>query len=303
MMRKGLHIETTNRCTLKCPACPRTVWQNLIGQPIVKSDINIDHLDHFLDCDSGKNIEHFELCGDYGDTIYYPKLFDFIKHFRHKNFRIHTNGSYKNTEWWNDLNKLLTDKDEIIFAIDGIGKENEKYRINSNWPSIETGINIMTKGPAKVIMKTLLFDFNYENLNQLKDYANQKGMQWITEKTHRFGDKKLIPKDEKFVDTKEMYKENYENQIPMEIKPQCLKSAVVTCDGYFMPCDWIRNPLTFYKSELFLNRTKWIDKLKIDQTKLDDAYLILQEWINNVIHKGKIGQAEVLCKMKCRKND
>ena len=302
MIRKTLHLETTNRCTLKCPACPRTIWQNYLGQPIAKADLNIDHLEHFLDCDSSDQVENLTLCGDYGDTIYYPKLFELIKRFRHKNFRIHTNGSYKKEEWWHDLNGLLTNQDQIIFAIDGIGKDNEKYRINADWPSIETGIDIMTKGPAKVIMKTLMFDFNYKKLNEFQEYADKKGMEWVTEKTHRFGDKTIVPKDETFVDTKEMYKEDYEKKEPMEIVPQCLTSAVVTSDGYFLPCDWIRNPLTFFKSELYLEKEKWIDRLKISEINLDVAYQVLGEWIQNVIHKGKIGQAEVLCKMKCRAN-
>ena len=45
MLHKNfLHVETTNRCTLKCPACPRTVWQNLIKQPVKKADIDLDDL-------------------------------------------------------------------------------------------------------------------------------------------------------------------------------------------------------------------------------------------------------------------
>ena len=151
-------------------------------------------------------------------------------------------------------------------------------------------------------MKTLLFDFNYKKMNEFQEYADKKGMEWITEKTHRFGDENLAPKDKEFVNTKEMYKEDYEKKIPMEIVPQCLIAAVVTSDGYFMPCDWIRNPLTFFKSELFLDRERWIDRLKISDINLDDAYAVLHEWIANVIQKGKTGQAEVLCKMKCREN-
>ena len=302
MIRKVLHLETTNRCTLKCPACPRTIWQNYLGQPIAKADLDIDHLEHFLDCESSSQIEYFTLCGDYGDTIYYPKLYELIKRFRHKRFRIHTNGSYKTEEWWNNLNSLLSEQDEIIFAIDGLGKENEKYRINSNWDSIETGIDVMRKGPAKVTMKTLLFDFNYKKLDKFQEYADKKGIAWITEKTHRFGDKKNVPKDKEFVNTQEMFKVDYNKKEPMKIVPQCLIAAVVTSDGYFLPCDWIRNPLTFFNSELFLERSKWMDRLKISEINLDDAYEVLHEWIANVIHKGNTGQAEVLCKMKCRAN-
>ena len=302
MLKKDyLHLETTNRCTLKCPGCPRTVWQNLIKQPIQKADLNPDHLKSFLDCKSMEDIDKFTLCGDYGDTIYYPHLFRLIKMFREKAFTIQTNGSYKSKEWWTELNRLLTDRDRIIFGIDGLGDQNLKYRVNANWKSIETAVDVLSKGPAKLIVQTLVFEFNYKNLDVIREWAESKGMEWFSLKTARFGmDKSIMPKDNRNVMTGEMYKPEYEQKIPMEIKPNCLFSSIVTSDGYFMPCDWIRNPLTMYRSELYLQREKWMDRLQIKNITLDDAYLVLEEWMDNVKSKGMAGQAEVLCKMKCR---
>ena len=43
-----------------------------------------------------------------------------------------------------------------------------------------------------------------------------------------------------------------------------------------------------------------MDRLKIKDITLDKAYEVLAEWIENVKLKGQNGQAEVLCKMKCR---
>ena len=301
LSKNFLHVETTNRCTLKCPACPRTVWQNLIKQPIPKADLNLDDFQRFLECESMEKIESFVLCGDYGDTIYYPHLFDMIKMFREKSFKIATNGSYKTKEWWTELNSLLTDKDIVVFGIDGLGEENRKYRVNANWKSIETAIDVLSKGPAKLKCQTLIFDFNSGKMNEIRDWAETKGMEWMSMKTSRFGlDKAIVPKDKQDVDTREMYKEEYEKPIPMKIAPACLSSSVDTSDGYFMPCDWIRNPLTLYKSELYLERKKWMDRLKIKDITLDKAYEVLAEWIENVKLKGQNGQAEVLCKMKCR---
>ena len=302
MLRKNyLHIETTNRCTLKCPACPRTVWQNLIKQPIKKADINLNDLNNFINCKSGEDFETMMLCGDYGDTIYYPKLFEMIKMFRHKRFEIATNGSYKTREWWTDLNSILTKDDVVKFAIDGIGEENTKYRVNANWKSIELAIDVLSRGPAKLKCQTLIFDFNQDKLDEIRQWAEKRDMEWFSLKTMRFGeDKDLVPKNKENVDTHELYRNEYELKLPMEINPQCLSSSVVTADGYFMPCDWIRNPLTFYRSELYHDRKKWIDRLKISDITLDDAYNILEEWMDNVKKKGRSGHAEILCKMKCR---
>lgn len=299
--RNSLHIETTNRCTLKCPACPRTVWQNLIHKPIPKADLDLNHLEKFLDCESDKNIDTFNLCGDYGDTIYYPHLFKMLKMFRHKGFRIATNGSYKTKKWWQELNDLLSDKDVITLGIDGLYEDNKKYRVNADWDSINTAIEVLSSGPAKVRVQTLVFDFNHNKLDDIKSWAESKGMEWFSLKTSRFGmDKDIIPKNKDQVNTREMYNKDFQKQLPMKIIPQCLQSCVITSDGYFMPCDWIRNPLTFYKSELFLEKKKWIDRLKISDITLDDAHSVLEEWMDNVKANGLNGNAEVLCKMKCR---
>ena len=299
--KKILHIETTNRCTLKCPACPRTVWQNLIKQPIKKQDLNIKELQKFLDCDAGEKIETFLLCGDYGDTIYYPDLFELIKTFRHKKFEIRTNGSYRNKEWWGQLNNMLNENDTVVFGIDGLYQENKKYRINSDWSSIETAIETLSKGKAKLMCQTIIFNFNYKKLDQIKQWAENNGLEWFAMKTSRFGDQALIPADKEIVDVKEMYQEAFEKKEPINIVPRCLEASVITSEGYFMLCDWIRNPLTFYRSELYLDRQKWIDRLKISDINLNIAYEVLNEWIENVKIKAKNGQAEVLCKMKCRK--
>ena len=204
LSKNYLHIETTNRCTLKCPACPRTVWQNLLGQPIQKADLDLDDFKKFLECESMEKIDTFVLCGDYGDTIYYPHLFKMIKMFREKAIHIHTNGSYKSKEWWTELNELLTEKDVVIFGIDGLGEENKKYRVNADWKSIEIAIDVLSKGPAKLKCQTLIFEFNQEKLDEIKEWAEAKGMEWFSMKTSRFGQKDLMPKDEHLWNKKEM---------------------------------------------------------------------------------------------------
>ena len=178
LSKDWLHIETTNRCTLKCPACPRTVWHNLIKRPVAKADLDLNHLQSFLDCESMKNLKGFLLCGDYGDTIYYPQLFDMIKMFRDKAFKIHTNGSRRSKEWWEELNSLLTKDDLIVFAIDGLDKENLKYRVNADWDSIMTGIDVVTKGPARIECHTLIFDFNHNKFVSLKDQLDIEHTNW-----------------------------------------------------------------------------------------------------------------------------
>ena len=77
---------------------------------------------------------------------------------------------------------------------------------------------------------------------------------------------------------------------------------VVTCDGYFLPCDWIRNPKTFYKSDLWKQRDVWYDKMAIENINYDQGLELIKQWSETVRQKGLSGNPslDVLCKMKCR---
>lgn len=269
-----------------------------------KQDLDIMVLDQFLDCDAGRKIEIFELCGDYGDAIYYPKLFDFIRHFRDtKTFRIHTNGSYQTKNFWTTLSQLLGPDDTIIFGIDGLEDTHHLYRKNADWQSIMLGIDIMGKSCVKIIWKTIIFKFNYESLDKIQTFAESKGAHFITTMTmtHRFGDNSLMPPDE-FILTYYLYKKEYSDNMIFKIVPQCESECVVTANGYFLPCDWIRYPKTFYKSQLWQQPTRWMDKLKMSDTTLEQAMLVVKDWSQYVRESSIHHPNEVsdICKMKCR---
>lgn len=300
-----LHIELTNRCILKCIACPRTEWNNILKKPVEKKDLDYELLDKFLDCDGAKNIDVFELCGDYGDCIYYPKLIELIKHFRsNKKFYISTNGSRKNSTFWQELASLMTTDDKIIFAIDGLQHNNHLYRENSDWESTINGLEIMVKSPATVVWQTIIFKFNQNQLNEIKNFAESKGARFTVLNTHRYGDDSLVP-DKEYIETKYLFNEDYNNK-NFIIKPKCGYLdyiPTIGCDGIFYPCDWLRNPKVFYKSDLWKYKEIWLEKLKIENYNYDQCNITIKNWAayvrQNSIENKSIN---VLCKMKCREN-
>jgi MoaA/NifB/PqqE/SkfB family radical SAM enzyme len=299
-----LHIETTTRCILACPACPRTIWRDITKQPVNKEDLDVDLLEKFLDCAGGNQISHFHLCGDYGDSIYYPDLFELIKRFRNKvRFTIVTNGSRQTETFWNTLAGLVTAKDCIIFSIDGLEDTNHLYRINCDWPSIMMGLDIMVKSPAQVRWKTIIFKFNYDKLFEIKTFANNKGAIWHAEKTHRYGNIDLEPPQD-FVEVNHVYQDKFADGQQIEIEPRCEKeAATVSASGYFYPCDWIRNPKTFYKSQLWKQKDRWLEKVNMNHNNYDQAIQAIRDW-ENYIKQNMLsdpGKVDVLCKMLCRK--
>ena len=303
-----LHVELTNRCTLACPSCPRTQLNGISKKALQKLDLNIDDFENFLNCSGGKKIKQLVLCGDYGDSIYYPHLLEFLKRFRTtKNFYIVTNGSFQTPKFWNELASILTKEDSIIFAIDGDENTNHIYRKNSNWGSIMMGLDIMVKSSAKVIWQTIIFNFNSHLLNEIKEFATNKGAEFKAIRTHRFdGDKNLIPVDQTLVETQFLYKKELNDSArSIKINPGCMREKIVAYDGKFFPCDWIRNPNTYYKSQLHTQRSRWIEKLDIKKINYDQGLEIIQDWANYVKEMGisDPSKVSILCKMKCRAND
>jgi MoaA/NifB/PqqE/SkfB family radical SAM enzyme len=298
-----LHLELTNRCVLACPACPRTQWQDLLKRPVVRSDLDFYDLDRFLDCDQGKKVDTFLLCGDYGDTIYYPKLFEFLDYFRDsKKYWIHTNGSHRSQKFWQDLSHRLTERDTVTFAIDGLKDTNHLYRINSNWDSVMQAIDTLAKSPVRLHWKTIVFNHNYQQLDQIKKVALDKGCEFTAEKTHRFGSDDLVPPQD-LIESNHAYQEIFSSDHSIEIEPSCQDIKTVGCDGILYPCDWIRNPRTFYKSQLWKQKDRWLDQLHIKHTTFDQALLVVQDWADYVRQSSLEHRptVDILCKMKCRK--
>ena len=304
MIIDKLHIELTNRCTLECPACPRTIWKDILKKPVPKQDLDIDSFDKFLDCPAGDHIKTFVLCGDYGDSIYYPQLIEFIKRFRDRTFEIMTNGSFQKPEFWHELNSVLTKDDLITFAIDGLEDTNHLYRRNSDWASTMQGLDITVAGPAQVYWQTIVFSFNQDKLDDIKTFAENKGAKFFILNTHRYGDDALKPTNIDFIETHFEYKDEYRSNEKIELAPRCEVERVITCEGHILPCDWIRNPKTFYKSDLWLDRTNWLNKMAIKDINLDQGLELITQWKELVIQKAQTGsnKLDILCKMKCRKD-
>ena len=298
----SLHVELTSRCILECPACPRTIWKDLVKSPVAKADLDLAAFVDFVDCEGGRELKRFTCCGDYGDPIYYPYLFEFIEKFRDsKRFIIHTNGSKKPKDFWHRLASLMHKDDYMVFAIDGLEDTNHIYRINADWPSIMTGLDIMAASPATVKWKTIVFDYNYKQLPEIKKFAESKGAVFQAERTHRYGKDSLKP-PEQYIETNFLYQPEYSNpDNRLLIAPQCNTGRTITSDGYLFPCDWIRNPRTLYKSDLWKQHSRWLEKLNIRNTNYDEATKVVADWANFVRENSVQGHVVPdLCKMKCR---
>lgn len=273
---KGLHIEPTNMCTLKCPRCSRTTF---LEQFKIKNwenqNLNLDHFKKFIDI--GLDGLGVGLNGNNGDPIYHPNLLDLVSFLKLKGAKIiiHTNGSYKSVEWWKQLNRLLDHNDIVNFSIDGIPDNFTTYRINADWSSIKNGIEVMVSGSAKIIWKYLVFKYNETSIDTARNLSIELGMNdFVTVNSDRW-----IENDEFKPST--YVKVNDESDIGMldngihiggrdkaiavwkektvdlDIKPICKitnSMHFISATGFYMPCCWTGDHRFYYQSEFYKNK-------------------------------------------------
>ena len=255
-MITGLHIETTNKCTLKCPRCSRTEFIEQFPKAWVNKELDLEAFKKFFDLE---NLT-INLNGTYGDSIYYSELFELIKFLKskHCNISISTNGSYQTKEWWQELGSILDQRDQIVFGIDGLPENFTTYRINADWDSIKLGIETLKDYDVKLVWQYILFSYNEHCVEQAKDLSNELGFdEFLVIPSARFDHDSdtLIPSTGR--DSISTNKIEWKQNKNIDIDPICKRENdrhYISADGYYTPCCWSGEHRFFYKSEFWKNK-------------------------------------------------
>jgi MoaA/NifB/PqqE/SkfB family radical SAM enzyme len=284
------HFEVSGKCTLKCPRCPRNDTDPV---PWINKELTLDFFKKILTPELLKNtVRRITMCGDVGDPIYASEYLDIVAYIKEHNPTIHvytiTNGSYRKPEWWRRFASVSNEYDTINFSVDGYDDQsNNQYRIGSNWDSIMTGMDIMCReSPAFVYWATILFSFNQDYLERIKQQAKDIGCDGVqlTYST-KFGSKygeayggtadPLEPRDE-FISKTHRYERQFiklsqRDQLNQEyleenkklyfatkeqyntfVTPMCNignRGLYVSADGVLHPCSWVSYPYVSLASD------------------------------------------------------
>lgn len=189
---KVLHVGLTNRCRLLCPECTRNSKNNKYIHSMF--DINVDYFKKFLvDCDPWEIL----FCGNWGDPIYAEDFLGLVREIKasHTKARIivHTNGTGKSTEWWEEFASLLGKNDIVFFSIDGTPENYTNYRINSKWDDVENAIKTCVATSAKLgketefFWKHLVFSYNENTIMQSYNKSKELGIGFQLQESMVFG--------------------------------------------------------------------------------------------------------------------
>jgi len=187
------HVELSSICTLKCPRCPRAE----VPESLLNRQLSLAFFKHQLGADVVQQIRKITFCGNDGDPIYCREFLEICEWLKQTSPSIElviiTNGSYKTPQWWQSLAGILTNRDEIHWSLDGWDQaSNEKYRVNSNWQSIQQGIQeFFTHNSATYrVCDSIAFNFNQHQLEHMKTLAKEQNFDCFQlTKSTKFGSK------------------------------------------------------------------------------------------------------------------
>lgn len=186
---KSLHLELSKRCLLACTKCPRTRNK---GQYVI-DDLDINHA---ITSISTMNPAIVNLCGNYGDPLYYPKLLE-LTQWMHKNnyaFELHTNGSGKKISWWEEYYSSYENikygkrhkQSIVIFGIDGLEDTAHNYRVGINWKEAFDAMCLGAKLDRNVIWQWIPFSFNEHQIDDAKKIAEDNGITFMLRLSDRW---------------------------------------------------------------------------------------------------------------------
>ena len=174
-----VHLGITTRCNLECPLCARTTEKNRwFGTGNI--DFNFETYKNFLD---NLEIKLIFFCGNWGDPIFYPDLFQLLTYLKSRNIKIkiHTNGTGHNNEWWQELSNILTPIDELYFSIDGIESNFTIYRKNASWHKIIEHISTIVNMNFHPLLfwKYIIFKYNENTILEAYNIAKKLKMNYF----------------------------------------------------------------------------------------------------------------------------
>ncbi len=169
---RNVHLELSTLCNASCPLCPRNFrgYPYNDGYPELNFTLKNAHTifkPAFL-----KQLTRIWINGNYGDIVMNPEAIDIVRYFREHNqnlvIDISTNGSARNSQFWESLAKLNA---HVMFCLDGLEDTHHLYRQNTVWSTIIKNAQTFIKAGGKATWKFIKFDHNIHQLEACRQLS------------------------------------------------------------------------------------------------------------------------------------
>ena len=252
-----LHIEPTDACNAACPQCARE-----IDAAFDKNDLHhltVDQIKNLVDEDTIRSLDKIYMCGNYGDPAAGKHTLEIYRYFRSINPTItlgmNTNGGLRNTRWWTELGKILnTQKDYVIFSLDGLADTNHIYRVNVDYNKVINNARAFISAGGNAHWEMLVFEHNQHQVDLAEQTARQLGFCWFRAKISRRFD--LYPVE--FLRPPVGWQNPTVTDGHIECQILKDKSLYISAQGKMYPCCWLG--VTDYTIDKFdLVKQSWLN--------------------------------------------
>jgi len=180
----GINLDISNRCTNQCPGCAREKFKHVPG-----SDITLSEMEKITDY-----FQAITFCGQVSDPTLHPKFHELLQICLKKNRKVvvQTAVAVKNKMWWTRSFMMSRGKNiEWIFAIDGLPKDSNRYRINQDGEKL---FEIMKRCASFNIQTTwqyIVFNYNENDVEYCKNIADQYNIKFMKISSGRWNTNEL----------------------------------------------------------------------------------------------------------------
>ena len=259
---RQIHLEITNNCQAHCPMCSRNRHGG-IENPLIKiNNWTLEQFQNTINQEVLDQVEALYFCGNFGDPLLNNDLIDMVDYTVNQKpdieIRIHTNGSLRNVQWWEQLARALPKNHVVVFAIDGLSDTHHLYRIGTDYNQILRNATAFIQAGGIAEWAFIRFKHNAHQVETARKISAESGFQrFVLKDSSRFVlDKKfpvlssqrvishfLEPAIESkivFIDRKVL--DNYQQIVAsstIECYAQQQKEIYIDAFGRLFPCCWL----------------------------------------------------------------
>jgi MoaA/NifB/PqqE/SkfB family radical SAM enzyme len=249
---RDVHLELTSKCQARCPMCPRRINGGPMNPLFDLTEIDLATFKSWFSPEFIQQLNKLFMCGNLGDPIIAEDCLEIFQYLRETNpnmqLTMHTNGSARNVNWWQELAKL---KVKVTFGIDGLEDTHKLYRVSTDWHKIIKNAWSFIEAGGEAEWHMLVFKHNEHQVEECRAMAEElKFKNFQVKHTSRFVEDKLHVLDDTGRTTHILYptetskamvskvKDNI-NSTKINCKAVQHKQMYIAADGTVSPCCWL----------------------------------------------------------------
>ena len=278
---KSIHVELTSRCQASCPMCARNYHGGIENPKLPKGEITLDDFKKIFNIEILNQLEYIYFCGNFGDPILAKDLLEIVDYCSKTNPKIrlgiHTNGSARTAEWWDELARVMPEDHSVHFALDGLEDTHHLYRIGTDFNKIIKNAQAFINAGGRADWVYLSFKHNEHQIEDAKQLAKELGFISFNHKsTNRFLEKPW------FNVLDQNGKVSYKIEPPKEhkvsfISPDVIKSYKELTKTATIDCKIKREKSLYIDSFKNLWPCCWIGSIPYIYSKPEDLVFSYQE--------------------------